>query len=595
MQKNHAQLFSELLMCSTALGAGVVAPFARLYDQQGLIFAATVSDDFKSEMRRAAFIFYQSTSTTESALRRRIQTLESDVAADVPGAITQLADARAQLEAVRYPFCHDHAASQDLLLDMIKKARHKHVAMIDDQGFRLSLAIKHSTTLAKESSLLSLTMGHNVSQALFRVHGNGTHRNVHSAGNGNTPSFTYFSAPSSDLVQKLSEKLLKSATYSTLNGHAVIIDEEANTEAALNVEADNIVKLLETYYVLGHENDEKKARYALESPQLMEEWSQFLKAPNWLKILEVADNRSERAAKLISMYHVKIKVAAAFATRAALMQALIDNAGNPLVIQLRRQHFELALNFFKVLFRPMLRRLQSADRQADNAKKAREARSFIAASSERVGEIMETLRQAIEESPTGMLSRTQAVRLPKVSEALLDDIVKHNSEIVELVGSSNIKMGRTQRAYTLRSMIEVDVEEAIGDLQSACDTYAHDPTASAFDDMEIVRFELMRLAKAQDKGAFGLPAVPITKMSSLQIRCLPALLDVYKECFVMRGTSSNPEMPHLVKSELDQDAPLTEGIPTVWVRRDEKGKDFRDWQLAVKLGFADIWKTDTAE
>ena len=109
--------------------------------------------------------------------------------------------------------------------------------------------------------------------------------------------------------------------------------------------------------------------------------------------------------------------------------------------------------------------------------------------------------------------------------------------------------------------------------------------------MDTVKHELMRLAKVMDSGPFGLPAIPINKMTSRQVRCIPALLKEYPETFAMRGTAEAPEPPQLVKSPDDPDAPLDPGVPAVWVRRNVDGTDFRDWKMAVKLGFADVWGT----
>jgi hypothetical protein len=301
----------------------------------------------------------------------------------------------------------------------------------------------------------------------------------------------------------------------------------------------------------------------------------------------------DRAEKLLGNWHIKPRVAAAVASRAALCQAVLEHSkldqANPLKITLRAAHLDLALDFFKVLFKEMMVRVQAGAALADNAAIARAARTNAIPAPARQEAAVEALINAIKESPNRMVSRDAAIRLPDISAALLDYIVTNRDTFVEITGRDLVNMGRTKRGYALKSDTSTDLGEALDDLEEARNTYAESPHDSMFDHMETVRHELMRLAVEIDRGPFGLPAVPITKMSSRQIRCLPAILADYPDCFVMRGTPDSPELPNLVKSVDDPEAPLDPGLPVVWVRRAVDGKDLRDWNLAAKLGFANTW------
>jgi hypothetical protein len=577
-------------MCSTTLGAGVTPPFEDLYAQAGMIFASAVSDDFKTMMRRAAFEFNRASAATETELRRRVRQLETDLAMDTPGAHRQLEDARAEAEAIRYPYCHDHSATKDLILDMVFKSRHGHVAVLDDQGFRLSISMKNGPAFARESIMLPLTTSYMMDQASIRIHGTGESKNRFVTA-GKSATFMYFSSPSPGMSEKLISKLAKSTMLTPLKGHSVIIPDAPLNKISLQVSADGLLKLLNTYYMNGHKPDDEKATYVIESQQLTEEWQQFLSAYSWMDTLGIPDSRRQRADLVASKFHIKPKVAAAFAARAAMCQAVIDNTtDNHMKIPLTRRHLQLAIEFFKVLFRALEVRLKAADKQADNAAKARAARATPIPSPARQEDAMEVLRDAIVGSGKNMISRDTARRLPKVTVALLDYLAVNNDDLVELVGTEQIKMGKTSRAYTLRSLISHDLQEAKDELSDATMAYAVDPHDPAFDDMQIVRHEIMRLAADAEKGDYGLPAVPITKMSPKQLRCLPAILNEFTDCFVLRGTPENPELPHLVKTVTDPTAPLDPDVPVVWVRRNVEGRDFRDWTMAARLGFSEIWK-----
>ena len=590
--KNYASILSELLMCSTALGAGVVPPFDELYDSSGLIFASAVSDEFKSFMRRASVEFHQSTADEESALRREVQSLETDFANDVPGVHDELIVAREQLDSKRYPFCNDYAATRDLVVEMAHKSRHKHVTVMDEQGFRLGMSLKYSPTFSRESTFLTLTTGYATHQALIRIPGTGDIK-VTNLGNGISPVCTYFSSPPAALVKKMSDKLCSSTIMSPLQGHAVVIAEEPVRGVSIDANVENIVKLLNTYYVVGHVKIENRAHCVLQSDELNDKWKKFLTGYDVLKILEIPVNRMDRAEKLLKHWHIKPKVAASYATRAVLCQAALEtinisNNGDLLKIALRDRHLEQAIEFFKELYRGLICKVQAAERLAANADKARSSR-MIGPSPARQEVAIDALIEAIEKSPNRMVSRDTAIRIPSVTPALLDYLVANNSVLIEMRGRELVNMGRTKRAYALRVDTSSDIGESLDDLNEAEDTYAKDKNDPMFANMETVRHELMRLAKEADKSLTGLPAIPITKMSSDQIRCLPAILAEYPDCFIIRGTPNCAELPHLVKSAEDPYAPLEAGIPNVWVRRDKSGKLFRDWKIAVKLGFSEVW------
>ena len=581
-------------MCSTALGAGVVPPFDKLYDEGGMMFASAVSDEFKSIMRRASFTFNEATASEETALRRQAQSLEVDLTNGSPGAHDELLVVRDQLDSKRYPYCNDYAATRDLVVELAKQSRHKHITVLDDQGFRLSTSLKYSPTFARESTFLGLTVGYGMHQAVTRINGTGgiTSTNF---GNGINPVCSYFASPPAALVKKMSAKLCSSTLMSPMQGHAVIIDAEPIRRVSIDATTEDVVKLLDTYYTIGHLKKEDRAQCVLQSDELKVKWERFLTGDDVFKILDIPANRLDRADKLLKHWHVKPKVAAAYATRAAMCQAALETIkiahnDNHRSIALRDCHLEQAIEFFKELYSGLMVKVQNAERLADNAASARAARAKAIPSPARQEAVLETLIDAIEKSPNRMISRDAAIRLHGVTAAMLEYLVENSTTLVELLGRDQIKMGKTQRAYALRKDMSTDLGEALDDLREAEETFARAPDDPMFDDMENVRHELMALAKELDRDALtGLPAVPITKMSTLQIMCLPAILTAYPDCFVMRGTPKCPEMPQLVKSVTDPDAQLEAGVPTVWVRRGKDGKPFRNWGVATKLGFADVW------
>jgi hypothetical protein len=592
MQKNHASILSELLMCSTALGSGVLPPIDTLYADGCLMFLSAVSDEFKARMSRSYVDFNLLTSGEETALRRRVHQLEGDVASDTPGALDQLDDARKQLESTRYPFFHDYSSPKDMVLELAVKSRHKHMSIVDDKGFRLGMSLKHGPTFAREVTFLSMTKSYCMDQASIRVHGSGG-QVTHRLSSTSTPPFSYVSSPPPDLAKKLVEKLSSTTILSPAKGYVAIVSDAPVDNASIDVTSEAIVNLLNTYYVIGHKSDDERASFEWGSPELEPKWRQFVEAKDALTLLGTPPERMDRAEKLLGNWHIKPRVAAAVASRAALCQAVLEHSkldqANPLKITLRAAHLDLALDFFKVLFKEMMVRVQAGAALADNAAIARAARTNAIPAPARQEAAVEALINAIKESPNRMVSRDAAIRLPDISAALLDYIVTNRDTFVEITGRDLVNMGRTKRGYALKSDTSTDLGEALDDLEEARNTYAESPHDSMFDHMETVRHELMRLAVEIDRGPFGLPAVPITKMSSRQIRCLPAILADYPDCFVMRGTPDSPELPNLVKSVDDPEAPLDPGLPVVWVRRAVDGKDLRDWNLAAKLGFANTW------
>ena len=594
MKKNHASILSELLMCSTALGSGVLPPIDTLYTDGCLMFLSAVSDDFKARMSRAYVDFNLLTSDEETALRQRIHQLEGDVASDTPGALDQLGDARQQLESTRYPFFHDYSSPKDIVLELAVKSRHKHMSIVDDKGFRLGMSLKHGPTFAREVTFLSMTKSYCMDQASIRVHGSGG-QVTHRLASTSTPPFSYVSSPPPDLAKKLVEKLSSTTILSPAKGYVAVVSDAPSDNASIDVTHSDIVNLLNTYYVIGHKPDKDRASFEWESNELESKWKSFVESKEALTLLGTPPERMDRAEKLLSEWHIKPRVAAAVASRAALCQAVLEhsklNESNPLKIALRHSHFDLAVEFFKELYKGLVSKVHAGAKLADNAAIARAVRASAIPAPFRQEAAVEALTKAIKESPNRMISRDAAIRLQDVSAALLDYIVANHDTFVELTGRDLVNMGRTKRGYALKTDMSTDLGEALDDLEEARNTYAESPHDSMFDHMETVRHEVMRLAVEMDRDQFGLPAVPITKMSSRQIRCLPAILADYPDCFVMRGTPDNPELPHLVKSTTDPEAPLDPGLPVVWVRRSTDGKNLRDWKLAVKLGFSDTWGT----
>ena len=84
--------------------------------------------------------------------------------------------------------------------------------------------------------------------------------------------------------------------------------------------------------------------------------------------------------------------------------------------------------------------------------------------------------------------------------------------------------------------------------------------------------------------------IPASALTPEQVRALAWLEAERPGDFCVR--MPDEEKTHLQRSPEDPDAPLDPEMAHVSVRRDIKGKDFRDWKLAARLGFSERWASD---
>jgi hypothetical protein len=231
------------------------------------------------------------------------------------------------------------------------------------------------------------------------------------------------------------------------------------------------------------------------------------------------------------------------------------------------------------------------DTRASNAAKAREA---TAPSAARVQAASDALTAAIVASPGGVISRFAAVSLPGVTASILDTLVARDSNFVELNGKENIKQGKITRGYVLRASYEMDTQEALAEFEQAMAlNEAVDPaeTEAVFKDLQA---EAVRI----DQEHY-VCAVPITKMTSRQIRHLPSVIAANPADVALRGTATNPEPLHLlaygednaVEEEEEEACFLKAGTPNLWFRFKTDGSPFRDWNRS-RLNFPQWKQTD---
>lgn len=590
MTTNNSALLAELLVCSTAIGAGTVPAFPNLYDHGGLIFASPVAAEMKTRLRHAETMFTESRRRNDRNLNRTIMQLEADVALGVTGATRSLEEARELQDSDCFPYCHDVDAVKALLLEMVTRSRHRHVTLLDAGGFRINMALLAGNYMTREIAMLPMTVGRGMDQALVRVNGTGGML-IHTKPGRDHTSFTYVSTPAAQVIERLTQRLAKKSYLSPLKGSAVLIGGYPPARPVSGISTDDILRLMTSYYVNGHKPDAERATFVFESLDMKDEWQSMLQGERFMEVLGIPQERMSRVDKAMYDFHLSAEVGVAFATRAVLCKAALDS-GCAQSIRVTRAHFELMKDFVRVLFEGLAKHIKAADKQSDSAAKARQAKHELMAMppADRQAVAMDAIRAAVAEAPGGMISRRTATRLAGVTTALLDYLVANNGELVELTGRSQIKMGATERAYTLRSVTHMDLGEAIDELDEAMLAYATDKLDPQFYDMERVKQEVIRVAEDVERNdEEGMPAVPITRLQPRQIRQLPALLTEYPDLFQLRGTAQDPEPPHLLRSDDDPDAPLEPGVPNVWVRRKSNGDRFRNWKETTKLGFQDIW------
>ncbi len=333
----------------------------------------------------------------------------------------------------------------------------------------------------------------------------------------------------------------------------------------------------------------------------------------------------EQAARLPASLEV-IKYAG---SRAAAVYALYEageTIGPVREVVLTEAHLKLAKDMAIAAFRNT-RIMDQFDARRDNAAKATASK---APDDTKRMYALGALVKAIDGSERRMISRKAALALPDVTPRLLDDIVTHHmGGIVELRGKHEIRMGKTERAYTFESEVSMDPEEAVAELDAAFAEAAvaeidrSAPTVesdmrsrgklTSLPDRNTQRVaqtaDLLRRLKEKaevNDDLHMLPAVPITQLTSPEIAMLPDLLDVHGSEVVLRREGTEPkhiymlgredypedEPAGLYEHELhepgDEEPLVTRDTPTLWFRCRADGSDFRNWKMS-NLGFHETW------
>lgn len=160
-------------------------------------------------------------------------------------------------------------------------------------------------------------------------------------------------------------------------------------------------------------------------------------------------------------------------------------------------------------------------------------------------------------------------------------------DLAELCGTEECQLGRTTRAYTLPNRAPaIDLQDALDEFEEARADFAEHP--EAFHDSEALQMMVTLGHKAAAIYAVHfIPVVSLTRMSKLERRVLPKLLDMFPDSLLLRGGAVGIPEPPIIAD--DDDAPIDKDGINLWVKHKPSGEDFCDWNKAGKLKLAAYW------
>lgn len=599
---------SELLLAWTATGRGINAPSN---GTPGMVFTSALPDSVYHSYSAGIAAFNDREALARIPEKEQLEVLEQQLAeskgkrrasADPAVALMlggtnsealqrQLKDLREKLAKLPLVAWDDPSATRSTLLDLATtKSLYHTLTIMDSYGSRVGRALCNHLSLSSEAGIAAMTghMSHNDAFVRSSATGGAT---IFSTSGTDRPAVNYISRIHSDVADKLAKRIMSKAQAGAMRGRSVIIKHAAPRGYMPKLAAANYDYLSQQVLKLGTKAPCERLTLAYATDEVRAEWEAFLK---WDYVEFTAKAHTEFSVRACHKMEASFDTITAFATRAACMQAVLDNCDGSKNLSgkeylLHGEHLELAKRFAHYLVRHSSA-LAAMITRSDNAANARSAR---APDSSLMVKLSTDLEAAIKASERGMISRKSALSIHGMTPTALD-IFAAGVKFQELTGKDTIRMGKTERAYCLKAPLTMDADEAVAELEAVTKEFAEHPERFSPNEALDALSELTKKAEANNTR-YVLPCVPIDQMTSEQIRSVPYLLAHYSPYrVILRGTADDPEPKHLTEADTEaaddlwEELVLVPGVANLWFRCDTAMRDFRDWRHS-NLGFRDVW------
>jgi hypothetical protein len=572
-------LLSELLLYHAVLGRGYVSPFPII---RGMVFTSALHSMALVRLANAEVMFKRYHEDVIAEDRRAVETAESQpehVASVIGMDKKKLKELRDKISMRAHIAWKEDQVSKPTLVELLKTHYYGAFTYIDPVGARLGGTLGTHWKLASDLGWTTLMEG-TTDETFIRAGATGGAL-IHSL-TGVCPSFNYLCSCKESQLATLLDRV-KNTTHGQVGlGTTIVIPGRPGIFSGTS--ADVLYSLARRVFALGDKPEEKrvKVRFAADADA---DWRKFL---NWQlsHLLDVPEVPAWQV-KLSHGSPTSPENAILFAARAAMVNAFLEtaqiNRDGPIhEVELDAKALELAQEMARYLYRQASGQA-GFDKRARNLHYSRD--SLITKPRLDVAKV--AIEEALAKAPTRRVSRTQVRRsIPGATLALLDELVRRG-DLAELCGTEECQMGKTIRAYTLPSRAPaIDLQDALDEFEEAKEEFAQHP--DAFPDNEALNVMVNLRAKAAAIYAeHFIPVVSLTRMSKLERRVLPKLLDMYPESLLLRGGAVGIPEPPIIAD--DEDAPIDKDGINLWVKHKPSGEDFCDWNRAGKLKLAAYW------
>ena len=577
-----ASILAELLLYHTALGRGYTSPFPVT---NGLVFTSALPVDSLPLLLAAESQFHRWHEDAVADDKKQLEILENTPKESLavmggPEMLQKLKDSVSKLPSVTWK---EEGTTKSTMVELLKKSYYGSFTYVDQVGGRLAVALLNAIRLAHDLTMVTLTEGTN-DEAFIRANATGG-ACIHTL-TGRGSIFNFFSNCKERQVEHLIDRVKNSA--SGAHGIGVTIAIPGRPRGFAHVTAQTLEKLMINVYARGAQDPDKRVKVKFKRGTEAA-WSEFL---NW-KLSDIIgeEKPTEWQWKLSQQSPASVSNSVLFGARAAMTNAFLEVAESPSgagvfnEIELDDGHLAAAKVFAAHIYVKASGH-ESYSRKIDNLKP--NAHNRI--TPHKLAIAKQALIEAIHQSPDGKISRRVVRSIEGVTLGLLDKLVQEG-DVGELRGVAECKMGKTTRAYVLaQDAPPMDVIEALDEFHEAEKNYQEDP--HGYDDLEALRaYESIQYKAESSNRHIYMPVVPLSKLSSKELRILPKLLDAYPKSLLLRGVDREPEPIKLLEGD-DLD---TNGM-NLWVRyRPGSSEDFYDWQSAGKLKLAEHWVDEIEE
>lgn len=567
---------AELLLYHSALGRGYESPFPAT---KGLVFTSALPAGALPRLMAAEVKFHRWHSDVIADDKKQLELLESqpkEVLATT-GGLGQLKKLKETVSQLPHVTWKEEGSTKATIVELMKKSYYGSFTYVDQMGGRLAHALLHPTRLASDITFCTLTEGTN-DEAFIRANATGG-ACIHSL-TGRGVIFNYFSNCKQSQVERLMDRVKNSVGCQ--HGIGSMITLPGRPVAGLKVDVETLYNMLINVYARGAKDPEKrvivKFKHGTEG-----KWAEFLE---WgLKEMLEEDKLSEWQVEMSYKSPASVRNSVLFGARAAMTNAFLETTvmlkNAPFgELELTEKCLEEAKIFARLLYKQASGH-ETYTRRLDNLQPNHHNRI----TPHKLQVAKQAMLEAILNADDGKVSRRTAGRSIKgVTLGLLDELVRQG-DLYELRGTDQCQMGRTTRAYVVPTDAPaMDVLESLDEFHDAEREFKEDP--HGYDDREVLKVYESLQHKAERFNLLNyLPAVPLSQMSSHEIRMLPKLLSVYTKSLLLRGADREPEPPKLLKDG-DLDA---EGL-NLWVRyKPGTSEEFYDWHVVGKLKLAEHW------